>query len=167
MGRCDMFFTAVGAKSGKISGESNDKVFPDQIELVEWKWGMTAPTAVGGGQRIGRTLLHDIKLVKRADRASTGLANVMYNNEILNTAELSVRKAGGPASALAYLVVRLKLARITSYEVESDIGDEGEQTLTERLTLTFKKIEIEHKAQSGDGGGGGGSLFTGEVNPQA
>ncbi len=74
--------------------------------------------------------------------------------------------AGGPASALAYLVVRLKLARITSYEVESDIGDEGEQTLTERLTLTFKNIEIEHKAQSGDGGGGGGSLFMGEVNPQ-
>ncbi|MDP1535432.1 MAG: type VI secretion system tube protein Hcp [Rubrivivax sp.] len=101
---------------------------------------------------------------KCADKASTALMVVMKNNETLTTAVLSVRKAGG-AVAVPYFVMTLEQARINSYNVESDIGNDGAPTLTERLTLTFKSITIDHTVQSHDGASMGSSSFHGDVAP--
>lgn len=165
MARSDMFLTATGKRTGVIVGESNDKHFAKAIDVVGWSWGMTAPTAVGGAQRTGRTLMQDLKITKRVDKSSTALMSVMKNNEIMSTCALSVRKAGGPASAVPYFVLTLTDARIISYEVANDIGEGGEPTLTEHLSITFTQVTIDHKVQSEAGAELGTSSFTGEVAP--
>jgi len=165
MARSDMFFKATGKKTGQIVGESNDKYFPNQIDVVDWSWGMTAPSAVGGSVRSGRTLLGELKLVKRADKASTALMSVMKQNEILTTAILTVRKAAGPPSALPYYLVSLKDARIVAFEVRSDRNDEGAPILTEHLSLTFISMQIDYAVQSETGGSSGSSSVTLESTP--
>ena len=101
MARSDMFLKVTGQRTGEILGESNDKVFANQIDVQDWSWGMTAPTAIGG-QRTGRVQIQELKIVKGVDRASTALMAVMNTNETLTTAVLTVRKAGGVSSALPY-----------------------------------------------------------------
>jgi type VI secretion system secreted protein Hcp len=155
MPRSDMFFKATGQRSGEIHGESNDRRFAGQIEIVEWRWGMSSPTAVTGQAR-GRTLVKELTLVKRVDRASTALMSVMRTNELLGTAELSVRKAGG-TDPLPYFIIRLERARIVAFDIESAFDPDGAPTLTERLSLTFQHLAAEYVPQAGAGTGGGGS----------
>jgi type VI secretion system secreted protein Hcp len=164
MARSDMFFKATGQRTGEIVGESSDKRFTNQIDVIDWNWGMTAPSAVGGA-RTGRTQFADLKLVKRVDKASTALMAVMKNNELLTTAVLSVRKAGG-TNPLPYLVVTLSNARLVGYSVESDISESGAPVLTENWSLTFKTIQIDHTVQSDAGASLGGSSFTGDAAPE-
>jgi len=161
MARSDMFLKITGARTGEIVGEANDKNFPGQIDVVDWSWGMTAPTAVGG-QRTGRTQMRELRIVKEADRASTALMSVMNGNETISTAVLSVRKAAGSAP-LPYFVVKLEKARIVSYEVQSGISSAGAPVLVEHLGLAFKKITIDYTLQGATGGSQGSTSFTGDT----
>src|SRR5262245_4875892 len=105
-----MFFKATAQRSGEIVGEANDKSFTNQIDIVDWSWGMTAPMAMGGA-RSGRVTLNELRLVKRVDKSSTALMSVMNTNDAITTATLTVRKAGG-TTPLPYFLVKLKQARI-------------------------------------------------------
>jgi len=164
MARSDMFLKATGQRTGEIVGESSDKRFAQQIDIIDWSWGMTAPSAVGG-TRTGRTLLGELKLVKRVDKASTALMSVMKTNELLTTAVLSVRKSGGTAP-MPYFVMTLSSARVTAYDVQTDISSEGSPILTENLSLSFKSVVIDYTVQSETGGSLGSSSFTGEAAPE-
>jgi type VI secretion system secreted protein Hcp len=162
MARSDMFLKAVGKRTGEIVGESIDKDHVNQIDVVDWSWGMTAPSAVGG-MRTGRTLMGELKLVKRADKASTALMSVMRNNEILTSAVLSVRKAGG--TALPYFVMTLSEARINAFNVQSEMSADGAPVLTEQLSLTYQSISIEYTVQTAKGGSQSTSSFMAETAP--
>lgn len=165
MPRSDMFFKATGQRTGAIVGESVDKRFAGQIDVVDWSWGMSAPSAIEG-QRTGRVLVKELRLVKRVDRASTALMSVMRNNELLTTAVLSVRKAGG-TDPLPYLTITLGKARVVAYEVESDVTPDGAPTLTERIGLHFLELTVDYEPQGSGGAGGGASSVTIDNNPAA
>jgi type VI secretion system secreted protein Hcp len=158
MARSDMFFKATGQRSGEITGESIDKEFTNQIDIVDWSWGMSAPSAVGS-TRVSRVLMGELKLVKRADRASTSLMSVMSTNELLTTAVLSVRKAGG--TQMPYFVVSLTDARVVAFSVQSDISPDGAAVVTENLSLAYKEISIDYTMQTEKGLSKGTSNFTG------
>jgi type VI secretion system secreted protein Hcp len=160
-----MFLKATGQRTGEIAGESSDKTFVNQIDVVDWSWGMTAPSAVSG-QRTGRVTLGELRLVKRVDKSSTSLMAVMSNNELMPTVTLTVRKAGGAAS-LPYFIVKLTQARINTYNVNSTVGEDGAPVLMEHLSLSFKSITIDYTPQSATGAGTGTSSFTGTAGPEA
>lgn len=159
-----MFLKATGQRSGEIVGESTDKNFPGLIDVVDWSWGMNAPSALGG-QRTGRVQLGELKIVKRADKASTALMAVLNTNEVMPSAVLTVRKSAGNAPPLPYFVVKLTQARINTYAVNSSIGPDGTPELLEHLSLSFKSITIDYTPQSATGGGTGASSFTGQAGP--
>jgi type VI secretion system secreted protein Hcp len=164
MARSDMFLKVKGERTGEIQGESNDRAFVNQIDVVDWSWGMSAPTAVGG-QRTGRTQFRELKVVKSADKASTALMMVLNTNERLTSVVLSVRKAGGAAAALPYYKLTLENARVTDFEVQSDVTPSGAPALTEHISFTFTKVTIDYTLQGATGGSQGGSSFVGDASP--
>jgi len=164
MARSDMFLKATGQRSGVVVGESNDKNFPGQIDIVDWSWGMSAPSTVGG-QRSGRTSLDELKLVKRVDKASTALMAVLNNNEILSNVVLTVRKSGGANQSLVYFTLALAQARVTSYQVSSTDDADGSPVLMEHIGMSFNEIAIDYTPQSGAGGAAGTSSFIGYAGP--
>lgn len=157
MARADMFLKVTSQRSGVLAGESNDRTFVNQIEVVDWSWGMSAPSAIDGAR--GRTLLRELKIVKLADKASTGLMGILDTNDTITELLLSVRKAAG-TTPLPYWVLKLGRARLAEYTVQSDVSATGAPVLTEHLSFTFKSIEISYTPQQATGGGGGGSIFT-------
>jgi len=164
MARFDMFLKARGQKSGEIVGESSDKRFAKQIEIVDWSWGMSSLRDVATGGATGRRRLEYLKLVKRVDRASTALMSVLSANDLLKEAVLSVRKAGGQ-DPLPYLVVTLRSARIVSYSVESERSADGAPVLTEHLALGFESIQVDYTQQNATGTGLGQSSFMDDLGP--
>jgi len=163
MARFDMFLKAKGEKTGEIVGESTDKRFAKQIEIVDWSWGMSSLRDVATGGPAGRRRLEHLKLVKRVDRASTALMSVLSFNELIKEAVLSVRKAGGQ-DPLPYLVVTLRSARIVSYNIESERSPEGAPVLMEHLALGFESIQVDYTQQDAAGTGLGQSSFTDELD---
>ena len=69
----DMFLSVKGAKGGVIKGESQDDAHKSEIDVLSWSWGMHARPSLGGGGATGKAAVHELKVVKKIDSASTAL----------------------------------------------------------------------------------------------
>jgi type VI secretion system secreted protein Hcp len=153
----DMFLLLEGQKTGTVKGESADSVYPGQIDVLGWTWGMTSSAAIGGAGGAAKTALSELRIRKLADTATTALMSVMRNGELIKKAVLTVRKSGG--APIDYFTVTIQQGRITAYDVESQAGP----VLSEQLAIAFEKIEVQYFAQDNKGARKGGSTFSTEV----
>src|SRR5262245_22084102 len=160
MARCDMFLKAEGAKQGPIKGESRDPSHPDEIEVVSWSWGMEAHTSIQSGLPAGKTTVKELRIKKRADKASTAILSSLRNNEIIKKATLVVRKAG--ETPLEYLKITLEQARIVSFSTTGGSAD-GDAEVLEDVGIAFKKIAVEYTPQGQDGQARGSTTFETEI----
>lgn len=159
MANGDMFLLVEGKQTGSVKGESSDSVYPGQIQVLGWTWGMSSSSSMGGaGSGRGlRTSLSELRIVKQADRASTPLMSIMRNGEEIKKAVLTVRKAGG--TQIDYLKVTIQGGRITNYE----IGSQGGPELGEQFSIAFEKIDVEYFEQDEKGQRKGGTSFSTQV----
>jgi type VI secretion system secreted protein Hcp len=152
-----MFLSVKGAKSGVIKGESQDELHSKEIDVVSWSWGMQAKPALGGGVATGKAIVHELKVVKRVDSASTPLMAALRSNEMITKAVLTQRKAG--KTQLEFLKVTIEQGRVTSLTIEA--GDrEGSPDLFEHLSFSFNKITVEYVPQGKDGQATGSMLYS-------
>jgi type VI secretion system secreted protein Hcp len=153
----DMFLLVKGAQHGLIKGEAQDEQHKAEIEVLSWSWGMQGRATLGGGTTAGKATMHDLKIVKRVDSASTALMQALRTNEPIQKAVLTLRKAG--KSPLEYLKVTIEQGRVTSLTVDG--GDpSGSADVVEKVSFSFNKIEIEYVPQGKDGRPQGGMTFT-------
>lgn len=157
MAKGDMLLLIDGQKTGPIKGESADKTYPGQIDILDWSWGMDSASTLGGAGAGSKTSLSSLRIVKAVDTASTPLMSLMRTGELIKKAVLTVRKAGGVQ--IDYFTLTIERGRITAYEVASHSGPE----LTERLSIAFEKIEVQYFAQDEKGARKGASAFSTEV----
>jgi type VI secretion system secreted protein Hcp len=157
MALADMFLLIEGQKTGKISGESKDAVYPGQIQILDWSWGMSSSASMAGTSATNRTALSELSIVKNVDTASTALMSVMRSNEVIKKGVITVRKAGN--NPLDYFQIIIEKGRITAYAVGSQTGP----VLTEKLSIAFEKIEVHYSAQDDTGGKKATSTFSAQV----
>ena len=156
-GAGDIFLYVKGAKAGEIKGESQDTAHAKQIDVVSWSWGMQAKPALGGGGATGKAIVHELKVVKRVDSASTPLMSALRSNEMITKAVLTQRKAG--SKQLEFLKVTIEQGRVTGLTIEA--GDQsGSPDLFEHLSFTFNKITVEYIPQGKDGQAMGSMMYT-------
>jgi type VI secretion system secreted protein Hcp len=166
-GTGDMFLMVKGAKHGVIKGESEDTQHKDEIEVLSWSWGMQGKASLGGGAATGKAAMHDLKITKRVDSASTALMLALRTNEPITKAVLTLRKAG--KTQLEYMKITIEQGRVMSLTIEggdangSNPGSAGD---FERVTSSFNKISVEYVPQGKDGLPQGGMKFEDEWSGQ-
>jgi type VI secretion system secreted protein Hcp len=159
----DMFLKVKGAKTGLIKGESNDQKHKEEIEVLSWSWGMQGHSSLGGGQASGKATIHDLKIVKKVDKASTALMMALRANEEIQEAVLTIRKAG--AVQLEYLTIKIEQGRVTGLTI--DAGDQsGGADLIERLSFSFNRVTVDYTPQGPDGQARGGTTFMDQWHEQ-
>jgi len=152
----DMFLMVKGAKHGLIKGESQDEQHKDEIQVLRWSWGMQSKSSLDAGTAVGRATRHDLKIVKRVDRASTQLLTALRTNEPIQKAVLTLRKAG--ETQLEYLKITIEQGRVTSISI--DAGDlAGGSELLENVSFSFNRIEVEYVPQAKDGRAQGSLVY--------
>ena len=109
-----MFLKVESARQGAIKGEAQDENHKDEIDVIDWSWGMQAKTALSGGGESPKATLNELQIVKQVDSASTGLMSAMRNNDLIKKAVLTVRKAGGAPHE--YFKISIEKGRITSLD---------------------------------------------------
>jgi type VI secretion system secreted protein Hcp len=163
-GTGDMFLMIKGARSGVIKGESQDTAHLNEIDVVSWSWGMQGRATVGGGLATGKAAMHELKVLKKVDSASTPLMAALRANEPITKAVLTLRKAG--KTPLDYLKITIEQGRVTSLLIEG--GDEsGGPDVFERVSFSFNKITVEYVPQGKDGQGMGSMMFTDQFDETA
>src|SRR5688572_29996559 len=143
-----MFLMVKGARTGLIKGESQDDAHKSEIDVLSWSWGMQAKPSLGGGVAAGKASMHDLKIVKRVDSASTALMSALRSNEPIQKAVLTLRKAG--KSPLEYLKITIEQGRVTGLTIDGG-DDEGGVDVLEHVTFSFNKITVDYVPQGKDG----------------
>lgn len=153
----DMFLLVKGARTGVIKGESQDEQHKAEIDVLSWSWGMQAKSSLGGGVATGKASIHDLKIVKRIDSASTALMSALRSNESIQKAVLTVRKAG--KTQLEYLKITIEQGRVTGLTIEAGSTDQSADAL-EHVSFSFNKISIDYVPQGKDGQAQGSTQFS-------
>ena len=156
----DMFLKIEGTRQGPIKGESKDATHKDEIDILSWSWGMQSHTSIEPGQPAGKTSISELVVTKNADRASTAIMSSLRNNEIIKTATLTVRKAGG--GPLEYMKIVLEQARVVSHATTGGSAEGGAEVV-ETVGLAFKKISVEYTPHDERGNPLGTTSFVTEL----
>lgn len=136
-----------------IAGESTDEEHAGEIEVLAWSWGMSrsGTTQVGGGAGAGKVNVQDISFTKLIDKASPRLQEAILRATHIPEAVLTVRRQAAEGEGDEYLVISLKNIMVTSLTTG---GSNGDDRLTENVTLSFGKYELAYTEQNADGSAG-------------
>jgi type VI secretion system secreted protein Hcp len=139
----DMFL-----KLGDIKGESTDDTHKDEIDVLAWSWGMSqsGTTHQGPGGGAGKVSVQDISVTKWVDKATPNLMLGCSTGQHYKDALLTIRKAGG--TPVEYLKITMKEVLISSV---STGGSQGEDRLTENVSLNFAEYKVSYTPQKEDG----------------
>ncbi|MGG2398351.1 Hcp family type VI secretion system effector [Pseudomonas sp. SH1-B] len=143
-------------KIGDIKGESQDKTHKDEIEVLNWSWGMSQSgnmhSGTGGGA--GKVSIQDLSLTKYVDKSTPNLMMHCSSGKHVPKVTLTVRKAGGE-SQVEYLIINLEEVLISSL---STGGSGSDDRLIENVTLNFAKVTVDYQPQKADGTKEGGPI---------
>ncbi len=147
----DMFL-----KLDKINGESQDDSHKQEIEVLSWSWGMSQAGTMhsGSGGGAGKVSVQDLTFTHWVDVASTSLVQSCAKGTHIANAKLTVRKAGD--KPLEYIVITMDDVIVTNVHTG---GSQGEERLTENVTLNFRKFKVQYKEQTGTGDAGASPTF--------
>jgi len=143
----DMFM-----KLTDLKGEAQDAKHKGEIEVLSWSWGMnqTGTTHIGTGGGSGKVSVSDLTFTHYIDMASADLIQSCCNGKHFVEALLTVRKASGKAQ-IEYLKIKMNEVIITHV---STGGSNGQERVTENVTLNFQKFEYQYTQQMPDGSSG-------------
>ncbi|BBE10055.1 MAG: type VI secretion system secreted protein Hcp [Glomeribacter sp. 1016415] len=148
-------------KLGDVKGESIDHTHKDEIEVLSWSWGAnqsaTFHEGTGGGS--GKGSIKNLSIAKYMDQSSPTLFQLCVSGQHIESAQLTVRKAGGK-SPLEYFKLKLKKVLISSYATG---GSGGMDRITENISLNFAEVEAVYQPQDTTGAKKGGEV-TGKWN---
>jgi len=138
-----------------VKGEAKNKDFKDHIDVQSWTWNVSnASATTGGGSGKGKAEPGDFVFTHFYDAASPEIGKRCANGSHFATVELKAQKTGGD-KPLDFLVVKLKEAKITSVSP----GAAGNGDIVEQVSMSYKDIEFNYKAQDDKGAGGGAVTF--------
>ncbi|MGR8928994.1 MAG: Hcp family type VI secretion system effector [Gammaproteobacteria bacterium] len=143
----DMFIKIAG-----IPGESKDHKHKEEIDVLAWGWGMSnsGNAQMGGGQGAGKANVQDLNFTKYIDKSTPPIQLSCLKGSHIGEATLVVRKAGGD-NPVEYLTITMQDLIVTSV---STGGSQGEERLTENVSLNFAKVKVKYVEQTEKGGEG-------------
>lgn len=153
-------------KIDTVDGESKAKGFEKNIEVLAWSWGasQTGSFQKGtGGGGAGKVNVNDLSITKYIDSSSTVLLSSLCKGAHFKDAKLVCRKAGGD-SPVDFLEIKLDNVIVTGL---STGGSQGEELVTENVTLNFEKFEVKYRTQDEKGKKGGEKIAKWNITKNA
>ena len=139
----------------ELKGESVVKGHEESIQVLAWSWGMSqmGTTHRGTGGGAGKVNVQDMTITKYVDSATPNLTLACCTGKHFPDAVLTVRKAG--EKPLDYLIITMTDVIITSV---STGGSNGDEVLTETVSLNFAKVKESYQPQDNTGAKAGGAI---------
>lgn len=141
-----------------IKGESRDEKHKDEIEVLDFHWGVAQPRAAAasatGAQTTERAHFGDLSFYKAIDRASPDLAYACSSGKHLKSARLQLCRAGDDEQP--FMDYTLTDVIITS--VRSGGRGFGEKVPIEEISISYAAIEWKYYETEVEGGKSSGHI---------
>jgi type VI secretion system secreted protein Hcp len=130
----DMFLDIAG-----IPGESKDSDHEGQVDVLAWNWGLSNPAPTNGVVGMAKANFQDLGVTKYVDTASPLLMLNCANSDHITTATLYVQTQGTtPVEFIKIIMTDILVTSVTPG------GSDGEDRLTENVSLNFAKVEFDY-----------------------
>jgi len=143
-----------------VKGESGDKDFKEQIEVLSYSGGIHQPVSAtassSGGGTTERAEHRDITFEKELDKTSPELAKLCNEGKHIKSVVFSFNRAGGDGKRVLYYKVELENVVISNININASSGVPKEE-----VSLNFGKIRWTYDQQQRSGGGSGGKVVAG------
>ena len=139
-----------------IKGESNDKVYKDQIDLEAFGFGLDGALD-NVHESVGGARFRSFSIIKRYDRSSPKLLQAAMDGQHIKQATITFRKAGG--KQVEFLTYKFTDIQVDNYEHTGALFSEGLSFKYNKVEVDYKETKADgtpgtsHKASSGAGGG--------------
>jgi type VI secretion system secreted protein Hcp len=132
----------------EVKGESKQKGFEGQLEILSFSWGVSnaGGYSYGGGGGVAKANLQDLSLSFRHCSSSPMLMQHCATGKHLDSAKLTCLEAGGDQKK--YLEIELTDVVISSYQT----GGSGDEKPIESMSLNFAKVVEAYFEQDDKGG---------------
>lgn len=132
----------------EIKGESKQKGFDGQIEVLSFSWGVSqaAGFSYGGGGGVSKANVQDLSVSFRQNAASPKIMEFCASGKHIDEVILTCLRAAGD-KAEKYLEITLTDVLISSYQT----GGSGDDMPIESMSLNFQKVKEEYFTQDDKG----------------
>lgn len=132
-----------------IPGESKDSGHEGQVNVLAWNWGLSNPAPTNVVQGVAKANFQDLSVVKYVDTASPLLMLNCANSGHITKATLYVQTQGAlPVESITIIMTDILVTGVTP------AGSDGEDRLTENVSLNFAKVEFDYTPLNPNGSGG-------------
>ena len=134
-----------------IKGETDDKMFPGQVELLSYSFGatQTGSFAYGGGGSTGKVQFQDFHFSKRCDDATPHMFDATCSGKHIPKCELSLRKSTGDGGQQVFYKVTFEDVLLSSQTVSGQ--GSGDPIPTESISFNFAKMIMAYGKQDAKG----------------
>ncbi|MCB5205950.1 Hcp family type VI secretion system effector [Methylovorus mays] len=142
--------TDIFLKIEGITGESQDSLHVNEIDVMSWSWKVEQSSSMlsGSGGGAPKATVHDLVLTHQIDRSSPALMTSCLMGKHFVQAVITMRKAGGVP--LPYFKLTMSDVVITNVEPYITSG-----LHMETIHLSFAKVKQEYLMQDKTGGSAG------------
>lgn len=132
-----------------IDGESTDDSHAGEIEISSFSWGVTnsGTFGSGGGGGAGKCSFQDLHFTAVVSKASPNLMAACATGEHIESAVITLRKAGGDQEE--YETITLTDVLVSSYQQGGSDGSDARPI--DQFSLNFGVIDFSYSPQKPDG----------------
>ncbi len=136
---------------GGIEGESKEKGFEKQIQVLSWSWGASQSgsfqTGQGGGS--GKVSMQDFHFTQKMCTATPKILLACSTGQHIDQAVLTARKAGQKTAQQKFLVINFYHLLISSYQTGGSDASDG--LPIESISINYAKVDLEYFVQDEKG----------------
>lgn len=139
-----------------IEGESLNEYHSNEIDVLNWSWGLTqsGTAQLGPGAGSGKVNVNDMHFSKYVDKSTPPLIKAACAGTHIPSATLTVSKAGGD-SPVDYVKIDFTEILVSSYSTGG--SSDGLDRVVEQISFNFRKFVVTYTPQDATGVGGAGS----------
>ena len=131
-----------------VKGESQNKKFPDTVDVMSVGWGASNAVSVGGtGLSGGVANFHDLSVTAPMDSAYPALIKNLATNKVID--KITVHGCVMGEEQLEIYKIELKKVLVSSVQVSAAGGGESRPTISYSFTGT--EFHIEYTPQTDEG----------------
>jgi type VI secretion system secreted protein Hcp len=139
----------------KIKGEATDSKHKDEIDIVEFGFGMSQNVIVSGqGLAASKANVQFLSITKYLDKATPDMMSFLIAGMHVGKITLSVRKSGG-AAKLDFYKIDLTTCVLAGYRTMPQSSDDR---CMESWTIAFGAFQVSYIPQGNDGSAAGAEV---------
>lgn len=132
-----------------LKGESEETGHVDWIEISDWDWEITSDSSSnkGQGSSVGKPVTEGFNFSHFYDVSSPVIMTKAFRGTTFHTVKVDMCKQTGTGTPQVFMQIVMRDVFIT--KVSTKGGEDG--SVTQDISMTFKKVGMGYKMQKDDG----------------